>query len=176
MYTACTQCYKEVYKTPSMRNKSNNLFCSQSCAATYNNHKYPKRQKESACIICDKPCQRSRKKCKQCIDTLYIPLDNLKIEEIPLKYQGGRRAAGWVNSKIRERARRVYKDLTRLPCNNCGYSNFVEICHIRSISSFPKDTLVSTVNSKNNIIQLCRNCHWELDNGRPVRTCTETNP
>ena len=43
-------------------------------------------------------------------------------------------------------------------------SSHVELCHIKAVSSFPPETLLKTVNSKMNVIQLCRNCHWELDN------------
>lgn len=54
--------------------------------------------------------------------------------------------------------------MINLPCAYCGYSLHVELCHIKPISSFPDSALLSEVNSRKNNIQLCRNCHWELDN------------
>ena len=44
-------------------------------------------------------------------------------------------------------------------------SKHVELCHIKPIASFKDSALLSEVNSKNNIVQLCPNCHWELDHG-----------
>ena len=66
---------------------------------------------------------------------------------------------------IRDNARSSNKHLTKCPCANCGYKLHVEICHIRAISDFEDFNTIGEVNSKDNIIQLCRNCHWELDKG-----------
>ena len=50
-------------------------------------------------------------------------------------------------------------------CKVCSYSAHVEVCHIKGISEFPKETLLSEVNNLDNLIYLCPNHHWELDNG-----------
>lgn len=60
-------------------------------------------------------------------------------------------------------------------CMNCGYNKHVEICHIKPIASFPKETLLTEINHIDNLISLCPNCHWEFDNGilelsTPTRT------
>lgn len=65
---------------------------------------------------------------------------------------------------IRGLCRSWNKDKLKLPCHICGYSKHVELAHIRAISSFPLTALVGEVNHKDNIIQLCPNCHWEFDN------------
>ena len=57
------------------------------------------------------------------------------------------------------------KHLTKIPCANCGYEKHVELYHIKSVASFGDETILSVVNSEDNVIQLCRNCHWELDHG-----------
>ena len=49
-------------------------------------------------------------------------------------------------------------------CARCSYDKHVELCHIKAISSFSIDTLLSIVNSSDNIIFLCPNCHWEQEN------------
>lgn len=49
-------------------------------------------------------------------------------------------------------------------CSRCNFSLHVEVCHVKSVSSFPKDTLLSVVNDINNLIVLCPNCHWKFDN------------
>ena len=71
----------------------------------------------------------------------------------------------WRHNKIRARAQYTFRDMTKLPCANCNYSRHVEICHIRSIASFPEDTKIKDINDPSNIIQLCCNCHWESHNG-----------
>ena len=48
-------------------------------------------------------------------------------------------------------------------CKNCGYDKHVEVCHIKSISEFDKTSLISEINSLDNLIYLCPNCHWEYD-------------
>lgn len=63
---------------------------------------------------------------------------------------------------IRSRARSIIRN--RKSCEKCGYDKHVEACHIKPISSFSQDTLISIINDPNNIIALCPNCHWELDN------------
>lgn len=52
-----------------------------------------------------------------------------------------------------------------LKCSNCGYDKHVEVCHIKSISSFNNESKISEINDISNLILLCPNCHWELDNG-----------
>jgi len=65
---------------------------------------------------------------------------------------------------IRVHARWKFRnDGGQLKCEKCGYTKHTELCHIKSISSFPKETLVSIVNDRSNIMFLCPNCHWELD-------------
>jgi hypothetical protein len=62
---------------------------------------------------------------------------------------------------VRNRARSV---LTGTVCQYCGYDKHVEVCHIKPICSFSEDTLISDINSPENLMILCPNCHWEFDN------------
>ena len=71
----------------------------------------------------------------------------------------------WVNSHIRILNRSWNKDLLKYPCQKCGYSNHIEFCHIKAVSSFGDDALLGEVNDPKNILVLCPNHHWELDNG-----------
>ena len=65
---------------------------------------------------------------------------------------------------VRTRARAVAKKLGFTKCSKCGYDKHIEIAHIKSISSFSEEVMISVVNSKDNLIPLCPNCHWEYDN------------
>ena len=51
-------------------------------------------------------------------------------------------------------------------CTSCGYDKHVEIHHIKSISSFIVDSTATLydVNNPDNLVYLCPNCHWEIDN------------
>ena len=70
------------------------------------------------------------------------------------------------HSRIRELARNFYKKSNRPRCCfRCGYDKHYEVCHIKSVGSFEGDTSITYINRNENLIALCRNCHWELDNG-----------
>jgi 5-methylcytosine-specific restriction endonuclease McrA len=64
---------------------------------------------------------------------------------------------------VRGRARNAMKHITQ--CQVCGYSKHVEVCHIKPISEFDNNTLISDINHITNLYILCPNCHWEFDNG-----------
>lgn len=70
------------------------------------------------------------------------------------------------NSRIRELARSLYQKSDKpKQCANCGYDKHYEVCHIKGISTHSDDTPISVINDLGNLIALCPNCHWELDNG-----------
>lgn len=70
------------------------------------------------------------------------------------------------HAKIRGNSRQIYKvEGKPLACAVCGYTNFVDIAHIREVRDFPMGTLISEVNNINNLVALCPNHHHELDGG-----------
>ncbi len=69
------------------------------------------------------------------------------------------------SAHIRLLGRSWFKDMVELPCANCNYDKHVELCHIKAIKDFPQTATLKEVNCKENLIQLCPNCHWEFDNG-----------
>ena len=78
--------------------------------------------------------------------------------------RGKTRAARAV--QVRKLSRRKMGKLGRLTyCELCRYSKHVEVHHKKAIKHFPEDTLLCKVNNLGNLIALCPNCHWELDNG-----------
>lgn len=67
-------------------------------------------------------------------------------------------------STIRKRAQQNYQFSNKpKKCSKCGYDKHYEVCHVRSVSDFPGDALVSEINNIENLIALCPNCHWEFD-------------
>lgn len=161
----CLECNKIIESKPGKK------FCSRSCAATYNNKLHPKKKLSNKCKTCGCLILSTRSYCNKCINT--PPLthggprkaklqcsDNYTIEEVVLRTGSNR------YDRVRANARIKYKDeLSKPRCEKCSYNKHVELCHIKPISSFPKNTTLDEVNARNNIMLLCPNCHWEYDNG-----------
>jgi len=147
----------------------NPKFCSRSCSATYNNRKFPKRKLDRLCNKegCNEPVKSYRHRlCRAHHDEhKRSKYKELTLGEYRTKLSVKGKHPSWVNSHVRNFARSWNKELRELPCANCGYDKHVELCHRKAVTSFSDDTTLSVVNDRNNIIQLCRNCHWEFDNG-----------
>lgn len=157
MYKKCVYCDKETL---------NPKFCSKSCSASYNNMKEPKRKITKKCVHCDEVVHKSR-------STLCVKhFDEFKNKDYQTKTIGEYRKSlslqgkhdSWVHAHVRNFARSWLKKLKQQPCAKCGYSLHVELAHIKPLSSFKDEELLSEVNSEKNVIQLCPNCHWEFDN------------
>lgn len=65
---------------------------------------------------------------------------------------------------IRSHARFVV-DAWPKACSHCGYDLHVEIAHRKGIALWSPDTPLRTVNDPRNLILMCRNHHWEFENG-----------
>lgn len=166
MVINCKFCGTEFDKKPSQMSKSGNNFCSQSCSAKYHNSNPTPRilkgrkKLQGSCINCQTPININRKYCKTCRPIFWNRQD-ITIGE--LIYSKGHRSNAF--NHIRGRARTVAKNLGFKSCLNCGYDKHIEVCHKRDISDFPETAHISEVNSPDNLIPLCPNCHWEFDNG-----------
>ena len=69
-------------------------------------------------------------------------------------------------STIQKIARKTYFENTKEPkCAICGYSNHVEVAHIKAVSDFDDNATIKEINSVDNLIGLCPNHHWEYDHG-----------
>lgn len=155
----CVQCNKLT---------NNPKFCSRSCAAIFTNKATPKRKRTTVCHIsgCDTITKSYRHtKCEhhwqEYLDTR---ISNKTLGEYRNLLSVKGKHVSWRNSHIRLHARAQHKALLKEPCAHCGYSKHVELCHIKPVSEFPDEALVGAVNSRENVIQLCPNCHWEFDN------------
>jgi hypothetical protein len=141
---------------------TNPKFCSRSCAASHNNKSHPKRKLEGSCSKCGKPCEKRRKCCTSCHKS-----HNMISEEAAL---GGLRKGGNANfnshySNIRKKSRTKYqKSGLPMECAICRYSLHVDVCHIKGINEFSDDDKLKDINAISNLIALCKNHHWELDN------------
>lgn len=77
-------------------------------------------------------------------------------------------AKSWTHARtpIVKHAKKVFDDsLKKDICVECGYSLHIQVCHLKQVKDFSDDTLVSEINHIDNLVALCRNHHWEMDNG-----------
>lgn len=69
-------------------------------------------------------------------------------------------------SSIRKGAEKIFNDSDKpKKCLICGYDKHIEIAHIKAVSEFSDETLISEINDINNLMALCPNHHWEYDHG-----------
>lgn len=171
----CAECNKLFNKKVSQIRKTANNYCSSSCAAKRNNRTKVKRKREGECHICKKPIHSKLKYCEGCRPSNQYNLmgsfrptrekwykDEFDRTLQDAEYTHLHRSSAF--AQIREKARRLAKDFGYRECCICGYDLHIEIAHIKSISDFSKDTMVSVVNHPDNLAPLCCNCHWEFDN------------
>lgn len=158
-------------KSEIKRSKTGNHFCSRSCSATFNN-KGNQRNKPKilTCRECGKSYTRSRKHlskiyCSKTCSCRSAVTDSTSLNELHNRVGTKGTHASWKNVNLRHHCQRKHKHLKSKPCANCGYTLHVDLCHIKPVRSFSKESKLSEINSSDNIIQLCKNCHWELDNG-----------
>lgn len=119
------------------------------------------RNPKNWCLHCDKQCTGSKSNlCNVCFakqNTIIYGSKSSKGDFVSTyarhRYQN-----------IRHHAHRVMSNESKV-CKICGYSLHVELAHIKSISSFPENALLNEINQKENLIFLCRNHHWETENG-----------
>jgi len=139
----------------------NPKYCSKSCAGKINNKNFPKRKPECFCRVCKKRTRRRDAICKKCsMKKKMLAFGEKRILEFKSKY------ARHKYQNIRSHAHRVarFYNLNK-PCKKCGYSTHTELCHIKAISDFDKNTKIKIVNNINNLVYLCRTHHWELEHG-----------
>lgn len=157
----CLNCEKETL---------NPKFCSKSCSASLNNKLSPKRKISKRCSMCTNIVRNYRSKLCEFHWNEHQKNKNENFKNRTLKYYRTKKCLNKLHKSslhahIRVLARSWFKELSKKPCKNCGYSKHVELCHIKPIASFSDNALLNEVNSEKNIIQLCPNCHWEFDNG-----------
>ncbi len=130
-----------------------------------------KRTKQKACNTCGVIYFLAENRSAYCT-TCKIEKENKKVflrTEATLEFFAAKcEAAGihksWWYSEVRSLCRKWNANLQR-SCQVCGYSKHVELCHVQPLSSFPRNTKLCVVNDPDNIVVLCPNHHWELDNG-----------
>lgn len=172
----CKTCEKEVKKSSSVirRNKTGNFFCNQKCSSAHNNKGVIRNPKKTrVCNRCDKEYQTissgedihtSKLICRECA-SINIDYKSMAKGEYEKTLSETAKKNASLNTHIRAFNNSWNKDLKSLPCQKCSYHKHVELAHIKAVRLFTKNDLLSDINSSDNLLALCPNCHWEFDNG-----------
>lgn len=143
----------------------NPKFCSKSCASSVNNRIPKRKRKIQYCRECKKELAKGRRKpiCTDCDIGTCEKLSCLTLGEARARYTK-KVSPSYAHALVRHHCHMLHSHL-KAKCRVCGYSTHVELCHIKAIASFPETTTFREINSMDNIVGLCPNHHWELDNG-----------
>lgn len=166
----CKNCHKKIEIGPGQKvhDIRKRVFCSLSCNAVYNNTGRIKRHPtERVCIKCNNVFIITRndtgyfsknKRCPACLDSSIIETRTKKeIFEICSSWQSAR-------TTIRRHASKIYaKNNKPKCCAICGYHKHYDISHLKSVSDFSENSLITEINDINNLIALCPTHHWEYD-------------
>ena len=179
----CLQCGKVIEipdgaKVSEIRQKK---FCDHSCASIYSNSHRTRQRKTriGKCLSCgrelDLSLNKKRKYCDSCLTTKRVSSTSKRQGRNATEILSNRTKddvfsgrSGWqsARSSIRNHAKVVFVlSGQELKCQECGYDKYAEVCHIKPVSEFSGDSLISEVNSISNLIPLCPNHHWEFDHG-----------
>jgi len=122
------------------------------------------------------------KTCLHCNKSMLVRLNKTKFCSVQCKHNQFR--AGGLLSKtlgevknlskkqnayitIRNHARNIIAQAkVQRKCINCSYEKHVEVAHIKGIGKFEDTDRIATINSLDNLVYLCPNCHWEFDKDR----------
>jgi len=164
----CENCSKEFFKNKSEAARSPRHFCSRSCAnSKHNTEKAKRSKKQRTCTLCTKSYIQTKARRKICEVCFVPPLckDNMTLSQCKDKLSVQGKHPSWYTVHVRGHNRTKNKKLAT-SCQKCGYSKHVECCHIKPVASFEGNATLAEINHVDNIVVLCRNCHWEFDHNQ----------
>lgn len=170
----CQFCNKSFTKFLKDFKKSKNHFCSRFCYNESKKGKEPEHLKESKL--------NSTKKeyfCNRCNKSLGYGYNNIKSKKfcndcnknfkdwskITIKEFRETHSINEFHARLRQLSRSIYNKSNKpKKCCNCNYDKHYEVCHLKDVKNFNESSSIADVNHIDNLIALCRNCHWEFDN------------
>lgn len=115
--------------------------------------------------------KNNNKSLKNRLQKLNLDINDLKKEKCEIssltKKELFESRSNWQNARstIQKDARKTYKESDKpKECIVCKYNKHFEVAHIKAVSDFDDNSLISEINDINNLIALCPNHHWEYDN------------
>lgn len=162
----CAWCEEE-FTYPQGRSRSRK-YCSQSCSAKHKNRTRTIKASPKLCATCKTVtvygkrlycdgCKSDKQSATRRVDVY----ETTTLQEWRAKY-----SISQYHAKIRGNSRYNYsRSHQPMSCKVCGYSTHVDICHIKDLKDFQMSTTIAEVNHIDNLVALCKNHHWEFDNG-----------
>ena len=176
----CSECGKIFKRVPSKvgKGKHGENFCGLKCKnkaqslkgkcrtitpSHYGTSKHYSQKSTTVCPKCTGSKHRKSTICKNCRD---YEIHSHKLE-LPIKdlfnTDGATRSK---YNNIRHWARKtMHESDKKKECTVCGFNVYVEVSHIKPISSFDIETPLKEVNNLDNLCYLCPNHHRMLDKG-----------
>lgn len=183
----CGRCKENFYRTfkQSLKDFKAKKFCSVACGNAFRAQKTVNLvQKNSVCKECSASFEYTIKRnfkarvfCKEACRVKYSKKNSLckaKSTSKPMAYVSAltkkeifEKRSSWqsARSSIQKMATKIFFKLNKKSCEFCGYSKHIEVCHIKSVSSFSEFSTLKEINSPSNLIGLCPNHHEEFDAG-----------
>ena len=139
------------------------LGCCKSIISYHLSNKYKTIKKKNVCE-CGKYKSITAERCSECENReRREKLLNRTLKEI--KESTSNKSNPY--NLVRAQARRLLQESgIESKCILCGFSEHVEVCHIKAISSFPPETKIREVNRLDNLVYLCPNHHILLDRNK----------
>lgn len=165
----CENCGTQFSRRP--HRKSDLLkFCSVACSGhvsaliaaekrTLDPARRKSRNPTVECPDCGSQMSLRSKSCQACRERVA----RAAVEGTTLGALRARYSLNQYHAKLRGYSRAAYAG--PMECLVCSYSLHVDVCHLRDVKDFPMSATVGEVNDPSNLVALCRNHHWEFDNG-----------
>lgn len=143
-------------------------FCSQSCAASYNNRGIKRNGRNKTrtkvkCGDCGKDISYGAKRCNSC-----RAAHDRRLRGERTKGEVFMSATNWQSARsyIQSSARKTLIDVRpEMKCVICGYDYHVDCCHKIAVSDWDDSAKINEINSADNLVWLCPNHHVEFDTG-----------
>ena len=171
----CENCQVSFQKAENQIKRTAHNFCSCSCSVSFNRRGKPSNNSATprTCLLCKKTFfarkpHRSTKFCPNCMNGKATRIEyhkSLTLAYIRSQTHLKGHHPSWIYAQVRQFNRIWNKSLIAAGCKICGYRLHVELCHLRALSEFPLTATLGEVNHSSNVVPLCRNHHWEFDNG-----------
>ena len=155
----CRACNGPILPKPGQRlfNVRQKIFCDSSCAASFNNHLFPKKKSvRKVCVKCFQAFSPPNHRIKTCRDCRPVRSTRRNLGELT-KQEAGRVVIG-------RHAARVMLNRSK-KCIACGYSTFVDVAHLKPVAAFSPQAKLTEINAPENLVYLCPNHHREFDRG-----------
>ena len=155
-------------------------FCDRRCAAIFNNQgrardktkfvKIGKKKKYKVKKCKEEKCKELVEKrvttCRKCIDERIKENEEKFLSRTKKEHFDSYNHYSVARARITKHSRKVFdKSDKKRECLLCGYSLHVDVAHVKDVKDYEDDATIREINHIDNLIPLCKNHHWEFDEG-----------